>query len=62
MYTLIRYIILIILSIVFVLFSLYDSKKIRGNSKKIKENKYLFFIGIGLFISTTIALLLYLVG
>ena len=62
MYTLLRYIILIILSVVFILFSLFDSKKIRGNSKKIKENKYIFFIGIGLFISTGIALLFYLVG
>ncbi|MBO4759149.1 MAG: hypothetical protein J5505_03725 [Spirochaetaceae bacterium] len=62
MYKLVRYIILIILSIVFILFSLFDSKKIKDNPKKQKENKLILFIGIGLLISTIMALLLYLFG
>ena len=62
MYALVRYIILIILSIVFILFSLFDSRKISDNPKKIKDNKIILFIGIGLLVSTIIALFLYLFG
>ena len=62
MYTLLRYLILIILSIVFIIFSLFDSKKAKDNPKKRKENKFILFLGIGLLISTIIALMLYLFG
>lgn len=60
MYTIVRYIILIILSIIFILFALFDTKKIKEDPKKIKENRFIFFVGIGLLISTIIALLLHL--